>query len=64
MGNLNRIFTSKETDMVITYLSTKKNLDAEGFIGKFFETFKEEFTPMYLKILQQTEEKETISNSF
>lgn len=64
MGNLNRIFTSKETDMVITYPSTKKNLDAEGFIGKFFETFKEKFTPMYLKILQQTEEKVTVSNLF
>ena len=45
--------TSKENESVIKVLPTKKNPD--GFKGGF-KTFKEELTPILLKLFQKTEE--------
>lgn len=42
MKNLKRLITTKETDLVIQKLYTKKTLETDGSIGKFYQPFKEE----------------------
>ena len=37
--NLNRPMTSKEIELVIQKLSTKKSLESDGFTGEFFFFF-------------------------
>ena len=51
--NYESALTSKENESVIKVLPTKKNPD--GFKGGF-KTFKEELTPILLKLFQKTEE--------
>ena len=53
---------SKEIEDIIKKLSPKKNTGLEGFAGEFYQTFKEELTPILLKLFQHTEEKRTCPN--
>lgn len=39
--NLNRAITSKETELVIKTLLTRKSPESDGFLGKLYQTFKE-----------------------
>lgn len=56
--NLNRPITSKEIKGIIKNFSTKKNPELDGFTGELHQTFKEELTPIFIKLFQRTEEKE------
>ena len=56
--NLNKPITSKEIKSVTKSLLTKKSPELDSFIGKFYQTSKEELTPIILKLLQIAEEQE------
>ena len=62
--NINRRITSTEIKMVIKNLPTNKNPGPDGFTGKFYQTFREELTPILLKLFQNMAEGGTLPNSF
>ena len=62
--NLNRHITSQEIESISKTPPTKKSWGLGGFTGGFYQTFKEELTPILLKLFQKLEEKGTLPNSF
>ena len=62
--NTNRLITSNEIETVIKNLPTNKSRRPNGFTGEFYQTFREELTPILLKFFQNTAEGETLPNSF
>ena len=60
--NMNRPITSTEVKSVIKKLPTSQSLD--GFTGKFYQTFREEWTPILLKLVEKIAEEGTLPNLF
>ena len=62
--NINRSVTSNEIETVIKHLPTNKSPGPDGFTDKFYDIFREELTPILLKLFQNIGEGETLPNSF
>ena len=62
--NIKRTITSTEVETLMKNLPTNKSSGPDSFKGEFYQTFREELTPILLKLFQNTAEGGTLLNTF
>ena len=62
--NLNRHITSMEIETVIRNFPANESPGPDGFTAEFYQKFREELTPIILKLFQKIENEDKVPNSF
>ena len=61
---MNRPITSTEIETVIKNFPTNQSPGQDGFTGEFYQTLRDELTPILLKLFQNIAEGGTLPSSF
>ena len=61
---MNNPIKSTGMEAVIKNLPQNKSPGSDGFIGKFYQIFREELMPIFLKLFKKITDEGTLPNSF
>ena len=61
---MNRPIISLEIETVIKNISTNERPGPDGYTGEFYQKFREELTPLLLKLFQKISQEGKLQNSF